>query len=108
MVEVQKDRYTYKDCLYSDQSTLSGEDFELALQQRLICLYVVCLLVHPGKGPRGRLVCLYVVCLLVHPGKGPRGRLVCLYVVCLLVHPEKGPRGRLVLLSLCSLSPGAS
>ena len=34
------------------------------------------------------IVCLYVVCLLVHPEKGPRGRLVCLYVVCLLVHPE--------------------
>ena len=48
----------------------------------------------------------YVVCLLVHPEKGPWGRLICLYVVCLLVHPEKGPRGRLVLLSLCSLSPG--
>ena len=41
---------------------------------------------------------VYVVCLLVHPEKGPRGRLVCLYVVCPLV------LGRL--LSTCCLSPG--
>ena len=31
--ELQNDYYTYKGCLYPDQSTLSGEDFELALQQ---------------------------------------------------------------------------
>ena len=58
-----------------------------------------------SPGPRGRLVCFYVVCLLVYPEKGPRGRLICLHVVCPLVHPEKGPRGRLVC-PLCSLSPG--
>ena len=36
--ELQNDYYTYKGCLYPDQSTLSGEDFELALQQSVaIC-----------------------------------------------------------------------
>ena len=36
----------------------------------------------PEKCPRGRLVCLCVVCPLVHPEKGPRGDLSVLCVVC--------------------------